>query len=90
VIAYELHSSLSEKLEFLIKIITDSEYYLNKYIQMKEKVKEIVKNEQLRYIYQMIPILIDISGIDDILSKVDIIIQKWEIYYQLIKGKKIQ
>ena len=46
---------------------------------MKEKVKEIVKNEQLRYIYQMIPILIDISGIDDILSKVDIIIQKWEI-----------
>ena len=88
VIAYELHSSLSEKLEFLIKIITDSEYYLNKYIQMKEKVKEIVKNEQLRYIYQMIPILIDISGIDDILSKVDIIIQKWEIYYQLIKGKK--
>ena len=36
----------------------------------------------------MIPILIDISGIDDILSKVDIIIQKWEIYYQLIKGKK--
>jgi uncharacterized protein YfkK (UPF0435 family) len=90
VIAYELHSSLSEKLEFLIKIITDSEYYLNKYIQMKEKVKEIAKNEQLRYIYQMIPILIDISGIDDILSKVDIIIQKWEIYYQLIKGKKIQ
>ena len=88
VIVSDLNSSLSEKLEFLIKIITDSEYYLKIYREKKEKVKEIVKNERLRYIYQMIPILMGINEVDEILSKIDNIIHKWEIIYQLIKGKK--
>ena len=88
VISTDLNLSLNEKLEFIIKIITDSEYYFEKYSKMKQSVKDILHNQELRYIFPLIPIISKIKTINEILTNADIIIKKWKANYDLIKNKK--
>ena len=87
VIIFDLDKSIKDKLDYIIKFIIDSDYYYDKYILMKNSVKEILNNEKLRYSFPLIYILID-NDINNIMDKTESILNKWEEYNKLIKEKK--
>ena len=79
--------SSSKKLIYIIKVITDSEYYIDKYYKMKESIKEILDAKNIRYIFPLF------EGIkDDIMekdkNKNEFSLGRWQTYEKMIKEKR--
>ena len=82
-----LNSSLSEKLIYIIKVIIDSEYYIDKYYKMKEVFKEILYNKNLCYVFPLFEIITD-DKIQKDKDKNELLLKRWKIYEKMIKEKK--
>ena len=82
-----LNSSLSEKLIYIIKVIIDSEYYIDKYYKMKEVFKEILYNKNLCYVIPLFEIITD-DKIQKDKDKNELLLKRWKIYEKMIKEKK--
>ena len=91
-ITAELKDPLKEKLKYIIKIITDSDYYFNKYLETKKTFKEIINNEQLRYKFPLIQILmnVNINDMTEKKEKTEFFIKEWTKLYDLIKEGKMK
>ena len=90
VIVADLEPFLGQKLEYIIKTITDIKYYFEKYLIMKQSLKEEISNKKLRYIYPLFPIIEESIKNKEKESKIDVILENWEIIYKLIRGKKFK
>ena len=88
VLVEDLELSLGEKLEYIIKTITDIDYYFEKYSRMKESLKKEIKDKKLRYIYPLIPIIEESIKMRGKETKIDVILENCETICKLIKDKK--
>ena len=79
--------SLSEKLIYIITVITDSEYYVDKYYKMKESLEEILANNNLIYVFPLFEIITD-DKIEKDKNKNELLLKRWQIYEKMIKEKK--
>ena len=75
------------RIDYVIKILTDSEYYYDKY----EKMKAIIKDGRFKYTFPLMQILMNIK-INDIdfkeEQKIDNLLNQWNSFEKQIKDKK--
>ena len=90
VLVEDLESSLGEKLEYIIKAITDIKYYFEKYSKKKQSLKEEIKDKKLRYIYPLIPMIEESIKMRGKETKIKLILENWETICKLIKDKKFK
>ena len=90
VLVADLVPSLGQKLEYIIKEITDIGYYFEIYLRKKQSLKEELKNKKLRYIYPLIPIIEESIKNKENESQNDVTLENWEKISKLIKEKKLK
>ena len=83
----ELDKSTTEKLDYIIRVLSDSEFYLKIYSEKKEAFKETIENKKLRYIYPLIQIIKEFTREK---NNNDFLVQKLEIFEKLIKDRKFK
>ncbi len=88
----ELATDNKEKLDFIIKTLSDNGYYYDKYTQMKNnrKITDIISDKRLKNSFPLIQILLDLK-IDEITfneNEINNILKKWEFFESIIKEKK--
>ena len=93
VITADIDNELKDKLEYIIKVITDSDYYFNQYLTKKKKYEEIINNKKLRYEFPLIKILMNINEENDIIGKYEkekSFMEKWNKVFVLVKEGKMK
>ena len=86
-ITADLDDKTREKLEYVIKFISDVGYYFEKYTLLKNDSKEIINNQKLRYSFPLIRILIN-NDINDVEKISESVLKQWDECNNLIKEKK--
>ena len=95
VLTSDLNEDMKEKLDFIIKALTDTDYFYSKYAKMKNdyKINKITTDKRLKYTFPLIQILLDLK-IDDIKideeKELSIILNRWDLFYNLIKEAKFK
>ena len=92
VITADMDNELKEKLEYIIKVITDSDYYYNNYLKTKKTYEKIINNKKLRYEFPLIQILMNVNE-NDIIGKYEkekSFMEKWNKLFVLIKEGKLK
>ena len=85
----ELKPSLYKKFEYILKKLTDIEYYFDIYTKQKNSFEEILNKKELIYEYPLIKILCgDNLNNEEILFD-DSILEKWNKIYKIIKEGKL-
>jgi len=90
----ELNYDMKEKLDFVIKALSDIDYYYDKYTQMKNDkiINNIINEKRLKYYFPLMQILIDLK-INEIIfneNEINNILKRWELFETIIKEKKFR
>ena len=94
VILSDLDDNTKENLEYIIKVLLDSDYYFNKYTRLKncDKINKILNNKQLKYMFPLLSILLNLKLNNLILDNDEInsLLKKWNLFYGLMKEYKFK
>ena len=90
----ELTTDNKEKLDFIIKVLSDSDYYYDIYTKMKNnrKITNIISDKRLKNSFPLIQILLDLK-VDEITfneNEINNMLKKWEFFECIIKEKKFR
>ena len=94
-ITTDLSKDSKEKLDFIIKALTDTNYFYSKYTEIKndKKINTLIEDKRFKYTFPLMEILLDLK-IDDIKieekEELDKIIKRWDLFYNLIKEAKFK
>ena len=94
VLISDLEIETIEKLDFIIKTLTDTGYYFDKYMEFKksEKINNIIKEKKIKYFFPLMQILLDlkINEINFSETEINTLIKKSELFYDIIKQGKFR
>ena len=94
IIATDLDKNTKEKLDFVIKALTDTDYFYLKYTKMKNdaRINFLLGNKRLKYAFPLIQILADLKIENMKLDEEEInnIIKNWDVFYDIIKEAKFK
>ena len=90
----ELTTDNKEKLDFIIKVLSDSDYYYDIYTKMKNNriINNIINDKRLKNSFPLIQILLDLK-VDEITfneNEINNMLKKWEFFESIIKEKKFR
>ena len=90
----ELTTDNKEKLDFIIKVLSDSDYYYDIYTKMKNNriINNIINDKRLKNSFPLIQILLDLK-VDEITfneNEINNMLKKWEFFKSIIKEKKFR
>ena len=94
VLISDLEPDIIEKIDFIIKVLVDTNYYYDKYEEIKKskKFNTIVKDKRIKYIFPLMQIFLDLK-IDEINlseNEINILLEKWLLFDNIIKQNKFK
>ena len=90
----EVSCGVKRKIDFIIKVLSDTDYYYDKYTQMKDNkiINNIINDKKLKYYFPLMQILLDLK-INEIIfneNEINNILERWKLFENIIKEKKFR
>ena len=85
----EVSCGVKRKIDFIIKVLSDTDYYYDKYTQMKDNkiINNIINDKRLKYYFPLMQILLDLK-INEIIfneNEINNILERWKLFENIIK-----